>query len=115
MLRMRGRLPGCLSHESRRYGYLLENSNTPPSLVGQKSWVRCWVDLLWLAFDPKGLNGMTMRLRPIALLASLTLFAAAALSPPLAAAELSIPPIQYHQRTLGDDLRHRPDGHFAHD
>ncbi|WP_254424366.1 pitrilysin family protein [Rhodanobacter sp. C05] len=48
---------------------------------------------------------MTMRLRPAALLASLTLFAAAALSPPLAATDLNIPPIQYHQRTLPNGLQ----------
>ena len=45
-----------------------------------------------------------MLLRPAALLASLALMAAAA-SPPLAAAELAIPPIAYHQRTLPNGLQ----------
>ena len=49
---------------------------------------------------------MSMRLRPTTLLASLALFAATALPPPpLAASELSIPPIQYHQRTLPNGLQ----------
>jgi zinc protease len=42
-----------------------------------------------------------MRLSAVALLASLTCFAA----PPLAAAELTIPPIAYHQRTLPNGLQ----------
>ena len=42
-----------------------------------------------------------MRLSAVALLASFTWFAAA----PLAAAELTIPPIQYHQRTLPNGLQ----------
>ncbi|HEY8329612.1 MAG TPA: pitrilysin family protein [Rhodanobacter sp.] len=45
-----------------------------------------------------------MLLRPAALLASLALLAAVA-SPPLAAAELTIPPIPYHQRTLPNGLQ----------
>ncbi len=48
---------------------------------------------------------MTMRLRPATLLASLSLLAAAMVSPPLSAAELAIPPIQYHQRTLPNGLQ----------
>ena len=48
---------------------------------------------------------MSMRLRPAALLASLTLFAAAMMPLPVAAAELSIPPIEYHQRTLPNGLQ----------
>ncbi len=44
-----------------------------------------------------------MHLRPASLLASLTLLVAAAL--PLQAAELTIPPIQYHQRTLPNGLQ----------
>jgi zinc protease len=47
---------------------------------------------------------MTMHLRPASLLASLTLLVAAA-PPPLRAAELTIPPIQYHQRTLPNGLQ----------
>ena len=43
-----------------------------------------------------------MRLRPASLLASLTLLVAAS---PLAATELVIPPIQYHQRTLPNGLQ----------
>ncbi len=46
-----------------------------------------------------------MRLRPATLLASLSLFVAAAVSAPLAAAELAIAPIQYHQRTLPNGLQ----------
>jgi zinc protease len=45
-----------------------------------------------------------MLLRPAALLASFALLAAVA-SPPLAAAELTIPPIPYHQRTLPNGLQ----------
>ena len=45
-----------------------------------------------------------MRLRPAALLAPFVLLTALA-SPPLAAAELTIPPIQYHQRTLPNGLQ----------
>jgi zinc protease len=48
---------------------------------------------------------MTLRLRPASLLASFSLLAAAVVSTPLAAAELSIPPIQYHQRTLPNGLQ----------
>ena len=44
-----------------------------------------------------------MRLQPATLLASL--FLLAAVSSPAAAAELSIPPIQYHQRTLPNGLQ----------
>ena len=47
---------------------------------------------------------MTMHPRLAALLASLTLFAAVMMLP-VAAAELSIPPIQYHQRTLPNGLQ----------
>ncbi|TAM63805.1 MAG: insulinase family protein [Rhodanobacter sp.] len=47
---------------------------------------------------------MTLRLRPAALLASLVLLSAAAV-PPSTAAELSIPPIRYHQRTLPNGLQ----------
>ncbi len=43
-----------------------------------------------------------MRLRPASLLASLTLLVAAS---PLAATELVIPPIQYHQRTLPNGMQ----------
>lgn len=46
-----------------------------------------------------------MRLRPATLLASLSLFVAAAVSAPLAAAELTIAPIPYHQRTLPNGLQ----------
>jgi len=56
------------------------------------------------AFHPKE-HRMTMRLRPATLLASLSLLAAAMVSPPLSAAELAIPPIQYHQRTLPNGLQ----------
>ena len=45
-----------------------------------------------------------MLLRPAALLASFALLAAVA-APPLAAAELTIPPIPYHQRTLPNGLQ----------
>jgi zinc protease len=45
-----------------------------------------------------------MRLRPAALLASFALLAVLA-SPPLAAAELTIPPIAYQQRTLPNGLQ----------
>jgi zinc protease len=45
-----------------------------------------------------------MRLRPAALLAPFVLLTALA-SPPLAAAELTIPPIPYHQRTLPNGLQ----------
>ena len=48
---------------------------------------------------------MTLRLRPASLLASFSLLAAAVVSTPLAAAELGIPPIQYHQRTLPNGLQ----------
>ncbi|MHB1056995.1 MAG: M16 family metallopeptidase [Rhodanobacter sp.] len=48
---------------------------------------------------------MTLRLRPAGLLASFGLLAAAVAPAPLAAAELSIPPIQYHQRTLPNGLQ----------
>ena len=48
---------------------------------------------------------MTMRLRPAGLLASFTLLFAAGATAPLSAAELSIPPIQYHQRTLSNGLQ----------
>jgi zinc protease len=47
---------------------------------------------------------MTMRLRPATLLATLVLFAAAG-APPAVAAELTIAPIQYHQRTLPNGLQ----------
>ena len=46
-----------------------------------------------------------MHLRPAALLASLTLFTAVALSPPVNATELAIPSIQYRQRTLPNGLQ----------
>ena len=46
-----------------------------------------------------------MRLRPIAMLASLVLLCAASVSPPVAAAELAIPPIRYHERTLANGLQ----------
>ena len=47
-----------------------------------------------------------MRLRPAALLATLTLFAATLAPPPVVAAEtLSIPPIQYRERTLPNGLQ----------
>lgn len=45
-----------------------------------------------------------MLLRPTALLASFALWAAVA-SPPLRATELTIPPIQYHQRSLPNGLQ----------
>ncbi|MEP7186762.1 MAG: pitrilysin family protein [Rhodanobacter sp.] len=48
---------------------------------------------------------MSMRLRSATLLASLSLLAAAVASTPLAASELTIPPIQYHQRTLPNGLQ----------
>lgn len=48
---------------------------------------------------------MTMRLRPIAWLASLVMFTATASPPPPAAAELAIPPIPYHQRILPNGLQ----------
>ncbi len=48
---------------------------------------------------------MTMRLRPATLLATLVLFAATGSSSPAVAAELRIPPIQYHQRTLPNGLQ----------
>lgn len=48
---------------------------------------------------------MTKRLRPATLLATLVLFAVAGSSPPVMAAELSIPPIQYQQRTLPNGLQ----------
>lgn len=48
---------------------------------------------------------MSMCLRPATLLATLVLFAAAGSSSPAAAAELRIPPIQYHQRTLPNGLQ----------
>lgn len=48
---------------------------------------------------------MTMRLRPAGLLASFTLLFAAGAAAPLAAAELTIPPIQYHERTLPNGLQ----------
>ncbi len=54
--------------------------------------------------DPFPPKGPPMRLRPAALLASFALLTALA-SPPLAAAELTIPPIQYHQRTLPNGLQ----------
>ena len=47
---------------------------------------------------------MIMRVHPATLLASLVLFAGA-LSTPVTAAELSIPPIQYQQRTLPNGLQ----------
>jgi zinc protease len=47
-------------------------------------------------------KGIIMRLRPASLLASLTLLVAAS---PLAATELVIPPIQYHQRTLPNGMQ----------
>jgi zinc protease len=46
-----------------------------------------------------------MCLRPVTLLASLSLIMAAAVSPPLAAAELTIAPIRYHQRVLPNGLQ----------
>jgi zinc protease len=58
-----------------------------------------------VGLSPEGTKGMSIRLRPPALLASLALFAAAALPLPLAAAELNIPPIPYHQRTLPNGLQ----------
>jgi len=48
---------------------------------------------------------MTLRLRLASLLASFSLLAAVVVATPLAAAELSIPPIQYHQRTLPNGLQ----------
>jgi zinc protease len=48
---------------------------------------------------------MSMRLRPATLLATLSLFAMGAIATPLAASELTIPPIQYHQRTLPNGLQ----------
>ncbi|MDQ6647454.1 MAG: insulinase family protein [Pseudomonadota bacterium] len=48
---------------------------------------------------------MSMRLRSATLLASLSLFAAAVASTPLAARELTVPPIRYHQRTLPNGLQ----------
>ncbi len=48
---------------------------------------------------------MTKRLRSATLLATLALFAAASSPPPVTAAELSIPPIQYQQRTLPNGLQ----------
>jgi zinc protease len=48
---------------------------------------------------------MSMHLRPASLLASFTLFAVAATVLPLHAAELTIPPIQYHQHTLSNGLQ----------
>ena len=48
---------------------------------------------------------MSIRLRPPAVLASLALFVAVALPPPLAATELNIPPIAYQQRTLPNGLQ----------
>ncbi|HUW53446.1 MAG TPA: pitrilysin family protein [Rhodanobacter sp.] len=47
---------------------------------------------------------MTLRLRPAALLASFVLLSAA-VAPPSIAAELSIPPIQYRERTLPNGLQ----------
>lgn len=47
---------------------------------------------------------MTMRLRSAALVVSFGVFAAAAFASPLRAAELTIPPIQYQQRTLPNGL-----------
>src|SRR6185437_13545368 len=61
--------------------------------------------LAMVGLSPEGTKGMSIRLRPPALLASLALFAAAALPLPLAAAELNIPPIPYHQRTLPNGLQ----------
>jgi zinc protease len=48
---------------------------------------------------------MTLRLRLASLLASFSLLAAVVVATPLAAAELSIPPIQYHERTLPNGLQ----------
>jgi zinc protease len=48
---------------------------------------------------------MTKHLRSATLMVSLSLFAAAAMAPPARAAELVIPPIQYHQRTLPNGLQ----------
>ncbi len=46
-----------------------------------------------------------MPMRPIMLLASLAMLCAAAVAVPLAAAELDIPPIAYHERTLDNGLQ----------
>jgi zinc protease len=46
-----------------------------------------------------------MRLRPASVLASLTLLAATCAAPPASAADLSIPPIAWHQRTLPNGLQ----------
>jgi len=46
-----------------------------------------------------------MPMRSITLFASLALLCAAAVTSPLAAAELAIPPIQYHERTLANGLQ----------
>ncbi|KRE97651.1 peptidase [Frateuria sp. Soil773] len=46
-----------------------------------------------------------MRMRPASWLASFTLLAASAAATPLAAAELAVPPIQYHERTLPNGLQ----------
>jgi zinc protease len=48
---------------------------------------------------------MSMRLRPISLLASFGLFVAAVVSTPLSATELTIPPIPYQQRSLPNGLQ----------
>jgi zinc protease len=50
-------------------------------------------------------KGMTKRLRPATLLVTLLLIAAAGSPPPAIAAELSIPPIPYHERTLPNGLQ----------
>ncbi len=48
---------------------------------------------------------MTMRLRPAMLLATCALLAVTGAWPPVAATELRIPPIQFHQRTLSNGLQ----------
>lgn len=48
---------------------------------------------------------MTLRLHSAALMVSFGVFATMALAPPLRAAELTIPPIQYQQRTLPNGLQ----------
>ncbi len=48
---------------------------------------------------------MTKRLRSATLMVSLALLAVTAIAPQLRAAELDIPPIQYHQRTLPNGLQ----------
>ena len=46
-----------------------------------------------------------MPMRSITLFASFALLCAAAVTSPLTAAELAIPPVQYHERTLANGLQ----------